>query len=301
MHPGRAHDLRLRRDAGRLSRAPLRPPPRSSPAVGGRGGDVWASSTWTSSPWAPPPQTPHFHTDPQPARTPRRVPGGRSGGAAAAVAAGRVRPIALGLGHRRLHPPAGRLLRGGGGAEAHLRRVSPATGWWPSPPRSTKWGPSPPAWRTTRRCCRRSRGQDPRDATSAPRPAEDFSRWIGRGVRDLRVALPREFFGEGLDAEVKAAVLASARQSEAAGAMVEEVSLPSLAAALPAYYVAVQRGGVLQPRPVRRRALRQPCGGVREHRRAVLPHAHRILWRRGQAAHPARHFRAVGGLLRRLL
>ena len=80
-------------------------------------------------------------------------------------------------------------------------------------------------------------GQDPRDATSAPRPAEDFSRWIGRGVRGLRVALPREFFGEGLDAEVKAAVLASARQLEAAGAVVEEVSLPSLAAALPAYYV----------------------------------------------------------------
>ena len=80
-------------------------------------------------------------------------------------------------------------------------------------------------------------GQDPRDATSTPRPAEDFSRWIGRGVRDFRGALPREFFGEGLDAEVKAAVLASARQLEAAGAVVEEVSLPSLSAALPAYYV----------------------------------------------------------------
>lgn len=174
-----------------------------------------------------------FHPTRNPADT-ARVPGGSSGGSAAAVAAGEavyalgsdtggsIRQPAAFCGVVGLKPTYGRVSRYGLVAFASsLDQVGPITS----------------CVADNAVVLSAVAGQDPRDATSAPRPAEDFSRWIGRGVRDLRVALPREFFGEGLDAEVKAAVLASARQLEAAGAMVEEVSLPSLAAALPAYYV----------------------------------------------------------------
>lgn len=174
-----------------------------------------------------------FHPTRNPADT-ARVPGGSSGGSAAAVAAGEVvyalgsdtggsiRQPAAFCGVVGLKPTYGRVSRYGLVAFASsLDQVGPITS----------------CVADNAVVLSAVAGQDPRDATSAPRPAEDFSRWIGRGVRGLRVALPREFFGEGLDAEVKAAVLASARQLEAAGAMVEEVSLPSLAAALPAYYV----------------------------------------------------------------
>lgn len=174
-----------------------------------------------------------FHPTRNPADT-ARVPGGSSGGSAAAVAAGEavytlgsdtggsIRQPAAFCGVVGLKPTYGRVSRYGLVAFASsLDQVGPITS----------------CVADNAVVLSAVAGQDPRDATSAPRPAEDFSRWIGRGVRDFRVALPREFFGEGLDAEVKAAVLASARQLEAAGAVVEEVSLPSLAAALPAYYV----------------------------------------------------------------
>ena len=174
-----------------------------------------------------------FHPTRNPADT-ARVPGGSSGGSAAAVAAGEavyalgsdtggsIRQPAAFCGVVGLKPTYGRVSRYGLVAFASsLDQVGPITS----------------CVADNAVVLSAVAGQDPRDATSAPRPAEDFSRWIGRGVRGLRVALPREFFGEGLDAEVKAAVLASARQLEAAGAVVEEVSLPSLAAALPAYYV----------------------------------------------------------------
>ena len=174
-----------------------------------------------------------FHPTRNPADT-SRVPGGSSGGSAAAVAAGEavyalgsdtggsIRQPAAFCGVVGLKPTYGRVSRYGLVAFASsLDQVGPITS----------------CVADNAAVLSSVAGQDPRDATSAPRPAEDFSRWIGRGVRGFRVALPREFFGEGLDAEVKAAVLASARQLEAAGAVVEEVSLPSLAAALPAYYV----------------------------------------------------------------
>ena len=170
-----------------------------------------------------------FHPTRNPADT-ARVPGGSSGGSAAAVAAGEavyalgsdtggsIRQPAAFCGVVGLKPTYGRVSRYGLVAFASsLDQVGPITS----------------CVADNAAVLSAVAGQDPRDATSAPRPTEDFSRWIGRGVRGLRVALPREFFGEGLDAEVKAAVLASARQLEAAGAVVEEVSLPSLAAALP--------------------------------------------------------------------
>ncbi len=80
-------------------------------------------------------------------------------------------------------------------------------------------------------------GHDPKDATSLSRDYDDFKKDIDKGVEGLRIALPKEFFGEGLNKEVKEAVLSAAKTFESLGAKVEEVSLPSLSLALPAYYV----------------------------------------------------------------
>ncbi len=174
-----------------------------------------------------------FHPTRNPVDT-ARVPGGSSGGSAAAVAAGEavyalgsdtggsIRQPAAFCGVVGLKPTYGRVSRYGLVAFASsLDQVGPITA----------------CVADNAAVLSAVAGEDALDATSAPRPAEDFSRLLGHGVAGLRVALPREFFGEGLDAEVKAAVLAAARRLEAAGAAVEEVSLPSLAAALPAYYV----------------------------------------------------------------
>jgi len=80
-------------------------------------------------------------------------------------------------------------------------------------------------------------GQDHRDSTSVAHPTSDFTTGIEKGVEGFRVALPKEYFSEGLSPDIKKAVLNAARQYEKLGARVDEVSLPSLEYALPAYYV----------------------------------------------------------------
>ena len=80
-------------------------------------------------------------------------------------------------------------------------------------------------------------GYDRRDSTSVNRKYKDFTKNIGREIKGKRIALPKEYFGEGLAPEVKAAVLDAAKKLEALGAQIVELSMPSLKAALPAYYV----------------------------------------------------------------
>ena len=80
-------------------------------------------------------------------------------------------------------------------------------------------------------------GQDKRDATSLECPTQDFTQGIEEGVQGMRFALPKEYFAQGLDPQIKAAVEAAAKKLESLGARVEEVELPDLEAALPAYYV----------------------------------------------------------------
>lgn len=80
-------------------------------------------------------------------------------------------------------------------------------------------------------------GHDPKDATSVKREYDDFGAQIGREIRGMRVALPKEYFGEGLHPEVKEAVLAAAKKLEGQGAEIVEASMPSLEHALAAYYV----------------------------------------------------------------
>ncbi|OJX08947.1 MAG: aspartyl/glutamyl-tRNA amidotransferase subunit A [Burkholderiales bacterium 70-64] len=80
-------------------------------------------------------------------------------------------------------------------------------------------------------------GFDARDSTSVERPGEDFTREIGRPVAGLRIGVPREFLGDGLAADVRAAVEAALAELRALGATLVDISLPQTELAIPAYYV----------------------------------------------------------------
>lgn len=80
-------------------------------------------------------------------------------------------------------------------------------------------------------------GRDPHDATSAVREYPDFAAGITGNVKGLRIGIPKEYFGEGVAADVKEAVWKAAKALESAGATLVEVSLPSTDYALSAYYI----------------------------------------------------------------
>lgn len=163
-----------------------------------------------------------------------RVPGGSSGGSAAAVAAGQCfgslgsdtggsirQPAAL-CGIVGLKPTYGRVSRYGLIAYASsLDQVGPMT-------------------RTVTDAAillEATAGWDPADATSSPTDVPRYAARLTAQVRGLRVGLPREFFGEGLQPEIRAAVSESVRILEKNGASVREVSLPHSVYAVPTYYM----------------------------------------------------------------
>jgi len=80
-------------------------------------------------------------------------------------------------------------------------------------------------------------GYDPADSTSAPRPVPDYAAALGRGVKGLKLGVPKEFFIEGLDSEVEAAVKQAMAVLEGLGAELVPVSLPHTDYALAAYYI----------------------------------------------------------------
>lgn len=163
-----------------------------------------------------------------------RVPGGSSGGSAAAVAAreavytlgsdtgGSIRQPAAFCGVVGMKPTYGTVSRFGLVAFASsLDQIGPLT-------------------RTVRdnaTVLNAIAGHDKRDATSVSREYGDFSAEIGKGVAGITVGIPKEFFGEGISADVKEAVLKAAERYEKMGARVTEVSMPAIDHALAAYYV----------------------------------------------------------------
>ncbi|MBI4422735.1 MAG: Asp-tRNA(Asn)/Glu-tRNA(Gln) amidotransferase subunit GatA [Elusimicrobia bacterium] len=162
-----------------------------------------------------------------------RVPGGSSGGSAAAVAARHV-PLALGsdtggsirqpaafCGVVGLKPTYGLVSRYGLVAFASsLDQI----------------GPLARTVADAALCLSVVSGFDPLDSTSAPSPARDYAPDPG-AVRGLRIGLPREYFGPGLEPETAAAVRGAAKLYESLGASVREVSLPHTPYALSAYYL----------------------------------------------------------------
>ena len=172
-----------------------------------------------------------------PVRNPRdksRVPGGSSGGSAAAVAAGTavaalgsdtggsIRQPASFCGVVGLMPTYGRVSRYGLIAFASsLDHIGPLT-------------------KTVKDAAillRVIAGRDPMDSTSADIPVPDYEQEIGKPVKGMKLGVPAEYFGEGLDEEVRASVEAAIQLLADAGAEIVPISLPHTAYAIPTYYV----------------------------------------------------------------
>ncbi len=80
-------------------------------------------------------------------------------------------------------------------------------------------------------------GFDERDSTSLERPKEDYGRYLDSEVQGLRIGVPKEYFGEGIDPGVRRAVEEALRWFESRGARRVEVALPNSALGVPVYYV----------------------------------------------------------------
>jgi aspartyl-tRNA(Asn)/glutamyl-tRNA(Gln) amidotransferase subunit A len=173
------------------------------------------------------------------------VPGGSSGGSAAAVAAG-LAPVATGTDT--------------GGSIRQPASLTGITGIKPTYGRVSRYGmiafassldQGGPMARSAADCALvlgAMSGFDPRDSTSLQRDAEDYTRWLGKPWQDagagagrplagLRIGLPREYFGAGLSGDVQAAIDVALRQYEELGATRVDVSLPKTALSIPVYYV----------------------------------------------------------------
>ncbi len=163
----------------------------------------------------------------------QRVAGGSSGGSAVAVAAG-MAPLALGsdTGGSIRQPAA---FCGVWGLKPTYGRVS-RYGLVPYAPSFDQIGPMARSGWDLFLLFRGIAGYDPLDPTSLPASVEAEGDLSG-SIRGLRVGLPREFFGAGLDGRIKERVLAVAKVLAEAGCELMELSLPSMAYALPAYYL----------------------------------------------------------------
>jgi aspartyl-tRNA(Asn)/glutamyl-tRNA(Gln) amidotransferase subunit A len=163
-----------------------------------------------------------------------RVPGGSSGGSAAAVAAGLV-PVSLGTdtGGSIRQPAA---LCGVVGVKPTYGRVS-RYGLIAFASSLDQIGPFGRTVRDSAAVLQLISGFDPMDSTSAKEPVPDYIASIDRGVEGLRVGIVREGMGEGTQPGVKARVNEAAQRFAAMGCSVDEVSLPSFDVALSAYYL----------------------------------------------------------------
>jgi aspartyl-tRNA(Asn)/glutamyl-tRNA(Gln) amidotransferase subunit A len=163
-----------------------------------------------------------------------RVPGGSSGGSAAAVAA-RLAPAATGTDT--------------GGSIRQPAALCNLTGLKPTYGVVSRYGmiafassldQAGPMAASAEDCAmllNTMAGFDERDSTSLERPVEDYARDLEQPLAGLRIGLPKEFFGDGCDAEVMAAVQAAIAEYQKLGATTVEVSLPNSHLSVPAYYV----------------------------------------------------------------
>ena len=173
----------------------------------------------------------------KPARNPwklERVPGGSSGGAAAAVAAG---TAALALGSDTggsIRQPAS--FCGVVGVKPTYGRVS-RYGLIAFASSLDQVGPLAKDVRDAALLLQAIAGRDELDSTSVDVEVPAYSDLLEGGVKGLRVGVPREYFGEGIAPDVREAVTKAIRVLEELGAEVREVSLPHARHALPAYYL----------------------------------------------------------------
>ncbi len=162
------------------------------------------------------------------------VPGGSSGGSAAAVAA-RLAPAATGTDT--------------GGSIRQPSALTNLTGLKPSYGRVSRYGmiafassldQGGPMCRTAEDAAlllNVMAGFDPRDSTSVDAPVPDYTQTLDGDIRGLRIGLPKEYFGAGLNPEVAKVIEAAIAEYKNLGAQVVEVSLPNSQLAIPCYYV----------------------------------------------------------------
>ena len=162
-----------------------------------------------------------------------RVPGGSSGGSAAAVAAdtafgalgtdtgGSIRQPASLSGLVGLKPSYGRVSRFGVTAFASsLDQVGPLT----------------KTVRDSALIMNAMAGHDPQDSTSLPDPVPDYTKHLGRDLKGMKLGLPKEYMIEGIDPQVKSAVDAAIKQLQSLGAEIVDVSLPHTDYGIAVYY-----------------------------------------------------------------
>ncbi|ALK89945.1 Asp-tRNA(Asn)/Glu-tRNA(Gln) amidotransferase subunit GatA [Limnohabitans sp. 63ED37-2] len=164
-----------------------------------------------------------------------RVPGGSSGGSAAAVAAG-LAPAATGTDT--------------GGSIRQPASFCGITGIKPTYGRASRYGmiayassldQAGPMARSAEDCAlllsAMCGGDIDRDSTSLDMPTEDFAAALNNSLEGLRIGIPKEFFGEGLAADVRAAVDSALREYEKLGAKLVPISLPRTELSIPVYYI----------------------------------------------------------------
>jgi len=162
------------------------------------------------------------------------VPGGSSGGSAAAVAA-QLAPAATGTDT--------------GGSIRQPAAFCNLTGIKPSYGRCSRYGmiafassldqagPMTHTAEDAAMLLNTMAGFDAKDSTSLDVPAEDFTAQLGDPLEGLKIGLPKEFFGEGLDADIAVLVENAVKEYEKLGAVIKEITLPNSHLALPSYYV----------------------------------------------------------------
>ncbi len=177
------------------------------------------------------------HSAYKPTRNPwdrERVPGGSSGGSAAAVAA-RLVPLALGTDT--------------GGSIRQPAALCGVTGLKPTWGRASRYGivafassleqvgPLARSVRDAALAAAALSGHDPRDATSSTRPVPDYAQALPRGAAGLRIGVPRSALANGVEPETLARFDEALAALQAAGAAIVDVALPHLKHAIPAYYL----------------------------------------------------------------
>ena len=209
----------------------------------------------------------------QKTRNPRdlsRIPGGSSGGSAAAVAGdlaiaalgsdtgGSIRQPASHCGVVGLKPSYGRVSRYGLVAFASsLDQIGPLT-------KSVE---------DAALLLQAIAGPDRRDSTCLDRPVPDYTEELDKGVAGLRLGIPKEYFGAGIDPAVRAQVDAAAKRLEAAGAELVEISLPHTEHAVATYYIIA---------PAEASSNLSRFDGIRYGKRAASPEDLLDLYRRSR-------------------